>query len=111
MKNRTWNREDESPCSNRGSVNSVGIKFPFATFAKSSPRRAWVVRNANDDSKRNSKELQPKIDDTLWRAERHGKGANTRGVQKTIVTSREDLFFFKVLFMKVNLVHLWLYNY
>lgn len=48
----------------------MGIKFPFATFAKSSSRRAWVVKNANDDSKRNSKELQPKIDDALGRAER-----------------------------------------
>jgi len=52
------------------------------------------MRNANDDSKRNSKELQPKIDDTLWRAERHGKGANTWGVQKTI-------FVFKTIFFEV----------
>lgn len=51
----------------------MGIKFPFATFAKSSSRRAWVVKNANDDSKRNSKELQPKIDDALGRAERERK--------------------------------------
>jgi hypothetical protein len=47
----------------RRCVNSPGIKFSFATFAKSSSHRAPVVRNANDDSKRNSKELQPKIDD------------------------------------------------
>jgi len=92
MRNKTRNREDESPCSNRGSVNSLGIKFPFATFAKSSPHRAWVMRNADDDSKRNSKELQPKIDDTLWRAERHGKGANTWGVQKTIFVSKTIFF-------------------
>lgn len=51
----------------------MGIKFPFATFAKSSSRRAWVVKNANDDSKRNSKELQPKIDDAPGRAERERK--------------------------------------
>jgi len=66
------------------------------------------MRNANDDSKRNSKELQPKIDDILWRAERHGKGANTWGVQKTILISKTIFFVYeddkKFLFMKINLV-------
>lgn len=50
------------------------------------------MRNANDDSKRNSKELQPKIDDALRRAERHGKGANIQGVPKLILTILTEVF-------------------
>lgn len=65
----------------------MGIKFPFATFAKSSSRRAWVVKNANDDSKRNSKELQPKIDDALGRAERERKRDRERKSERE--TERE----------------------
>lgn len=48
------------------------------------------MRNANDDSKRNSKELQPKIDDAPRRAEKDGKDANVQGAQKMILVSTKS---------------------